>query len=312
MKQLLYGLQLLALLCLFDSATSYRGAARVSQVKPPPMSKPLTTVEQQWADRTWHGINKLERYLAAADAIQCFGNHAQVLVDGGTAVCMTTGRHRFTTHIPPNEDPSLEPKQYQRAEDRINEFAFKFRLLPKALKPLVKEDPRALMALIGLSPRQRQTASRKLGRLLAEEDAMNSQNLPVIPPKPTVPSGSASKKASRDNKNIEKWWGKAHPKSSRKDRTSFDRRADSDDEGVGLIVAYVARKAFADLLDFLDDDPSFGLDADEDDIPKNLLSSTAEWKKYPAIFKGDEPVWVREANFYAAQEALHPGDDDED
>ncbi|KAI8677903.1 hypothetical protein NCS55_00508800 [Fusarium keratoplasticum] len=310
MKQFLYTLQVLAFICLFGSAASYRGAARVSQVKIPPMSKPLTTQEQQWANRAWYGINELEPYLAASDSLQCFGNFAQLLVKGGIAVCKLNGPYRFTTHIEP-EDPSIEPNKYQRGEEKIAELVFKYRLLPKALKPIMDEDPRALMTLIGLSPLQKWTVAKRLGRMLEEENAMNSQSFPSNPSKITVPSGSPSKKAAKDTKNIRKWWKKAQPKSTRKGRiSSFERRADLDDEeGVGLVVAYIIRQAFGDLLDFLDDDPSYGLDPDKDDIPRNFLSDTTEWKKYPAIFKGDLPVSIQEANFYAARKILHPSKD---
>ncbi|KAJ4218458.1 hypothetical protein NW759_008352 [Fusarium solani] len=173
------------------------------------------------------------------------------------------------------------------------------------------EDPRALMTLIGLSPLRKCIVAKRLGRMLEEENAMNSQNFPSNPSKITVPSGSPSKKAAKDTKNIEKWWKKAQPKPTRKGRiSSFERRADLDDEeGVGLVVAYIIRQAFGDLLDFLDDDPSYGLDPDKDGIPRNFLSDTTEWKKYPAIFKGDLPVSIQEANFYAARKILHPSKD---
>ncbi|RSL44315.1 hypothetical protein CEP54_014741 [Fusarium duplospermum] len=273
------------------------------------MSKPLGTQGKQWANRALYGINELEPYLAAADALQCFGNLAQLLVNGGVSVCKLNGPYRFTTHID-IEDPSLEPKKYQRGEEKIPELLFKYKLLPKALKPIMDEDPRALMTLVGLSPLRKWTVAKRLGRMLEEENAMNSQNFPS---KLTVPSGSPSKKATKDTKTIQKWWKKAQPKSSRKGRTSFDRRADLDDEeGVGLIVAYIVRQAFGDLLDFLDDDPSYGLDPDEDDVPRNFVSDTTKWKKYPAIFKGDAPVRVQEADFYTARRILYPSDDDED
>lgn len=305
MKKLQYGLQLLAFLSLFASVTSL--PIRFTQIKSPSMKPPWTPRDSQWGNRFEAGLELYELYSKGFAAIQCFGNMALAsAVDGGADTCDMSDPTQSTIHID-KADAILMPEQYRKALNHFNKLALDYKIFPMALEPRLKQDPEALLTLTNLTREARSVATKRFGRILAKENAKNDQKALSKASKLAALSVSRSKRAAKDNKNIEQWWKEARSKSTKKGKVlSFKP---DDEGGVGLIVGYIARQAFGKLLDFLDDDPYYGLHPDEDDIPKNLLSKTTKWKKHPAIFKGDLPVSIREANFYAARKILHPSKD---
>ncbi|KAH7243132.1 hypothetical protein B0J15DRAFT_566185, partial [Fusarium solani] len=277
MKKLQYGLQLLAFISLFGSVTSR--PIRYIQIKAPDMKPPLTPEESQWGNRFEAGLELYDLYSKGFASIQCFENMALAsTVDGGADTCDTSDP-TSSIHVE-KADAILMPEQYRQALNRFNRLALDNKIFPMALEPCLKQDPEALLAIINLPSEARSAATKKFGRILAEENARDDQKA----------LSEASKAASAKKGKV----------------LSF---GPDDEEGVGLIVGYIARQAFGKPLDFLDDDPYYGLHPDEDDIPKNLLSKTTKLKMHPAIFKGDWPVSIREANFYAARKILHPSKD---
>lgn len=301
MIKLQYGLQILAILSLFGSVTSL--PIRYIQIKGPIANPPLTPKESHWASRAEAGLETHELYSKFFDFIQCYGNAAVVsTVDGGADTCDTSDP-TSSIHVE-KASAIFMPGQYRRSWNHFNNLTLENKIFPMALEPRLKEDPRALLAITNLSPETRSVAIKRFGRILARENAKDDQKALTKAIKVAVLSASRTKRAVQDNKNIKRWWKEARSKSNKKGKVlSFEA---DDEDGVGLIVAYIARKTFGKMLDLLDDDPYYGLHPNKGDIPKNLLSKTTKLKTLPAIFKGDKPVRIREANFVTAWKLLHP------
>ncbi|EEU35240.1 uncharacterized protein NECHADRAFT_88086 [Fusarium vanettenii 77-13-4] len=276
MKKLQYGLQLLAFLSLLSSVTSLLTKhIQYIQIKAPNMKPRLSPRESQWANRFEAGLETYGLYSKGFATIQCLGIMAGAsTVEGGVDRCDMSDPTP-SVHIE-KADIIFMPEQYRRSLNDFNKLALDNKIFPIVLESRLKQDPEALLAIINLPSEAGSAATKRFGRILAQEN----------------PGQKPLSKALKSTKK-----GKV---------LSFEA---DDEEGVGRIVGYIARKSFGKLLDFLDNDPYYGLHPDKDDIPKNLLSRTTERKQLPAIFKGDSPVNIIQANFYAAQKILHPSKD---
>lgn len=307
--------------CLFGLVSSYAGSARLSRLTALDDSKPLNALEMRYSYSIERAIDEFEFYSLLADTLQCAGNLASALVENDILLCKLTGRHRYAGTFPTGDEPPYEVAVFKRKFEDFNGWLFNYTALPRALSAITDEDPRGLMALVGLGTRQRRIASRRLARYLATQDVdMSSQNMPSKTSKPsttsTIPSGTARATASKDSNRVRKWAEKARRGSSaRRDVASPQRRATSDDEeNVAITIAYIARQVFGEVLDRLERNSNYGLEPDEDAIPSNLLSRTSNVTRYPGIFEGDADVTIREIDFYAVRQLLYPDktDDDED
>ncbi|KAI8720208.1 hypothetical protein NCS52_00465600 [Fusarium sp. LHS14.1] len=293
MTQLQYALLLIVFLSMLGSVTSLslkppiKPPIKYTQIKAPGM-------EPRFTPESPNGPT----------SSKCFGSMAGAsTVEGGIDRCDTSDS-TSSIHIE-KADIILMPEQYRRSLNSFNKLALDNKISPMALESRLKQDPEALLAIINLPSEERSAAAKKFGRLLAQENPGQRPLSKAL--KVALLSVPQSKRAARDNKNIEKWWKEVLSKSTKKGKAlSFEA---DDEEGVGRIVGYIARKSFGKLLDFLDDDPYYGLHPDKDDIPKSLLSRTTERKQLPAIFKGDPSVSIIQANFYAARKVLYSSKD---